>query len=226
MPVMPDNDTGGGSLLTNARNGFGFFGIATQITSRIDFAVDSGDALILAQPRLAARSGGWADFLAGGEIPIPVVTQNTTDVEFKPFGITLEIEPTVDDNNNIIALVNTEISTADFANAVMGVPSFLTRRTTADIRMRSGETLVISGLVDYAASKAITKIWGLGDVPILGALFRSKGFRDQTTELVIFVTPTVIDASSESNRAALDRQKAILREFNDAVHESTLEILD
>ena len=147
-------------------------------------------------------------------------------MEFKPFGITLEIEPTVDDNNNIIALVNTEISTADFANAVMGVPSFLTRRTTADIRMRSGETLVISGLVDYAASKAITKIWGLGDVPILGALFRSKGFRDQTTELVIFVTPTVIDASSESNRAALDRQKAILREFNDAVHESTLEILD
>jgi pilus assembly protein CpaC len=206
--------------------GFGFFGIASEITSRIDFAVDSGDALILAEPRLIARSGGKADFLAGGEIPIKVVTQTTTDVEFKPFGITLEIEPTVDDDDNILALVNTELSTADFANQVDGVPSFLTRRTSADVRMHSGETLVISGLVNYTASKAITKIWGLGDIPVLGALFRSKGFRDENTELVIFVTPTVTDASSESNRAAVERQKAIVDKFQEVVEESELDIMD
>ena len=115
---------------TDAVRSFGYFGIATEITSRINYLVTDGDALILAEPRLSARSGGEAEFLAGGEVPIP--TTNTTgqsNVEFKEFGIILNIKPVADDQGNIIAKVETEVSTVDNALAVNGIPGFRTRKT-------------------------------------------------------------------------------------------------
>lgn len=209
-----------------ARKSFGYFGIATEIASRINLAVASGDAVILASPRLVARSGGEADFLAGGEIPIEIVTPTSAAVEFKEFGILLNIQPEVDLEGNIMATVETEISAVDNSVTVGGVPGFLTRRTSADISMRSGETLVLSGLINQEISEDMQGLKGLSSLPILGRLFRSESFRDNKTELVIFVSPEVQDAQSPKNIAALARRKQMLEEFKTEIDRSSLEIID
>ena len=216
-----------GSLsATDASSAIGYFGIATEITSRINLAIDSGNAIILAEPRLVARSGGEANFLAGGEIPIEIVTPTSSSIEFKQFGIQLSITPEVDMYDNILATVETEISAVDRSTSVGNTPGFRTRRTSADISLRSGETLVLSGLVDREVSKDTTGLKFLSEIPVLGALFRSRDFRDARSELVIFVTPTVYDANSKQHVEAIARQKEMVREFIEAVDRSSLEILD
>jgi len=205
----------------------GYFGIATEISSRINFAVNSGHALILAQPRLATRSGGEASFLAGGEIPLQTTNSlGSSNVTFKEFGISLTLKPEVDQNDNIRASVSTEVSAVDNSVAVQGIPGFLTRKTTTDISMHSGETLVISGLINQQASKDIARLKFLSDIPILGELFKSKTFRDQKSELVIFVTPTVFDAESDLNKAELERRREGIRETIEAIDEEQLQIID
>ncbi len=192
----------------------GYFGIASYITSRINFLVSSGDALILAQPRLSARSGGKADFLAGGEVPIPITgADGQLNVEYKKYGISLTIAPVTDASGNIQANVATEVSAIDSSTTVQGLPGFLSRKTTADVAMRNGETLVISGLVNREMAEDVRKLPVLGDIPILGALFRSTSFRNKRTELVIFVTPTIYDAPSPTNQNAVAKSKALIEEF-------------
>lgn len=205
---------------------FGYFGIATEITSRINVAVQSGDALILAEPRLVARSGGEASFLAGGEVPIEIVTPTSAAIEFKQFGILLNIKPEIDHFDNIRANVETEISAVDQSVAVGNTPGFLTRRTSADILLRSGETLVLSGLVDRELGRDTTGIKGLSSIPILGALFRSRAYRDNNTDLVIFVTPEVYEASSQQNIDAVAREKQQLDEFIDSMRGSTFQLVE
>ncbi len=210
---------------TAGRSALGYFGIASEITSRINFAVSSGDALILAEPRLAARSGGEATFLSGGEFPIQISNINGTTIEFKEFGIQLGIAPVVDRNNVVRAFVSTEISSINNAVAVAGVPGLNTRQTQADVILRSGETLVMSGLLNQEASKDISGIKFLKDVPVLGALFRSENFRDNKTELVIFVTPEVFDSSSEQNINAIKSANENVEAFIEAVDEDSLDIV-
>ena len=157
--------------------------------------------MILAEPRLAVRSGGEAKFLAGGEFPISISNINGTTIEFKEFGIKLDVKPEVDKKNNIRADVTTEVSAIDNSVAVDNVPGLLTRRTETQVSMKSEETLVISGLINQELSKDVQRLKFLGDIPILGALFRSKSFRDRKSELVIFITPKVFDADSDLNKA-------------------------
>jgi pilus assembly protein CpaC len=198
----------------DASPAFGFFGIATQIASRINFLVSSGNALILAEPRLSARSGGEAEFLAGGEVPIPITNAlGSTDVEFKEFGIRLKINPVADTEGNITASVEAEVSRVDQSIAVQGIPGFLTRKTQTEVSMRDGQTLVISGLVDQETAEDIDKVKFLGDLPILGNLFRNKGFRAQKRELVIFVTPSIYDVAGEENRRRVQRGKQLKDDF-------------
>jgi len=212
-------------LAKQATSAFGYFGIATEITSRINLAVNSGNALILAEPRLATRSGGEANFLAGGEIPYSISNINGTTIEFKEFGISLSVKPQVDRDNNIRASVATEVSAVDTSVSVQGVPGFLTRKTSTEISMRSGETLVISGLINQQASKDITGLKYLEDIPILGNLFKSKTFRDQKSELVIFVSPTVFDADSELNKKALEYAKDGIQSVIKKIDEKSLDII-
>lgn len=212
-------------LAKQATSAFGYFGIATEITSRINLAVDSGNALILAEPRLATRSGGEANFLAGGEIPYSVSNVNGTTIQFKEFGISLSVKPIVDRDNNIRASVATEVSAIDTSVSVQGVPGFLTRKTSTDISMHSGETLVISGLINQQASKDTTGLKYLEDIPILGNLFKSKSFRNQKSELVIFVSPTVFDANSELNKKALEYAKEGIKSVIKKIDEKSLDIV-
>jgi len=204
----------------------GFFGIVSEITSRINLLESSGDAVILAEPKLSSRSGGVAEFLAGGEIPI-VTTGNlgSSNTEFKEFGIKLNISPLVDDEDTIMAKVATEISAVDQSNAVGGVPAFITRRTSTDVFMHDQETLVMSGLIDRDISKNVEQIPLLGDIPILGALFRSTNWNNNKTELVIFVTPTVYDAKSEFNQRQVRRREELFEDFKEKIANEDL-ILD
>ncbi len=195
----------------------GTFGLATGIASAINLLISTGDAIILAEPRLSARSGGKAEFLAGGEIPVVTSSISGTDVEYKEFGIILKISPIIDDENNIMASINTEVSAVDFSNAVGGVPAFITRKTTTDVSMRDGETLVLSGLIDRSVGESIEKFPILGDIPILGALFRSTDWNNDLTELVIFVTPTVFDAKSQFNQENVQRRQELIDLFKEKV---------
>ncbi len=214
-------------LAANLRSGpLGYFGLVTEITSRIQLLESTGDAIILAEPKLSSRSGGEAEFLAGGEIPI-VTTGNlgSSNTEFKEFGIKLNISPLVDDENTIMAKVSTEISAVDASNAVGGVPAFITRRTNTDVFMHDQETLVMSGLIDRDISENVEKIPLLGDIPVLGNLFKSTNWNNNKTELVIFVTPTVYDAKSEFNKRKVNRRQQMFDNFKQSIEREDL-ILD
>ena len=202
--------------------GFGwrpFIGLTTSITSMINLAVDSGDAFILASPELSARSGGKAEFLAGGQIPILAAGTATSPptVTFKDYGIRLSIEPVADEKNNVVAVLKTEVSNVDLSNSVAGNPGFLTRKTDSEFNVQSGQTIVLSGLVNKELAADVSKLAGLGDVPILGPLFRSKNYRSGRTDLVIFVTPTVIDPSSSINQGQLQKASEIEQKYDSLI---------
>lgn len=226
--VVTDPDLSfAGAITPGLESARGFFGIATEITSRINLLVSNGDALVLAEPRLSARSGGEAEFLSGGEFPIPTTgALGQTNVEFKEFGIKLNISPIVDEKNNILARVFTEVSSIDRSVAVNGIPGLLTRRTQADISMRVGQTLVISGLLSRETAEDVSQLPWLGDIPILGWLFKSKNFQDRKSELVIFVTPTLIEEEGQANQAALKRRREMIDEFQKAIDRGDLSILE
>jgi len=217
--AAPDNDLApsfSDLLPINVPGALGFLGLASEITSRINLLASTGDAIILAEPKLSARSGGEAEFLAGGEIPVVTTgTLGSSNVEFKEFGIKLAITPVVDSYNNIMANISTEVSAADFSNPVGGVPSFFTRRTTTDVRMRDGQTLILSGLIDRDISKNAEQIPLLGDIPVIGHLFRSTNYRNNRKELVIFVSPTVFDAESELNKQKVERRQKAIETFKE-----------
>jgi len=205
----------------------GYFGLVSEISSRINFLVNTGNALILAEPTLSARSGGEAEFLAGGEVPLKTTSSlGQTNVEFKEFGIKLTIAPVVDSRGSIMAKVATELSAIDPAVSVDGIPGFISRKTSTDISMREGETLVISGLINQETGQDIRKLKGLGDIPVIGALFRSEKFRNKQTELVIFVTPRVYDANSELNQARMQDRLRLIEDYKQAVEKPGLELLD
>jgi len=124
-----------------------------------------------------------------------------------------------------MAKVATEISAVDRSNAVGDVPAFITRRTSTDVFMHDQETLVMSGLIDRDINESVEKIPLLGDIPILGALFRSTDWNNNKTELVIFVTPTVYDAKSEFNQSKVRRRQEMFDDFKKKIDKEDL-ILD
>ncbi|PID42071.1 MAG: hypothetical protein CSB48_11740 [Proteobacteria bacterium] len=169
------------------------FGMASSITSQINILASNGDATTLAEPILSCINGGTASFLAGGEVPYPVTGSNgQTSVEFKEYGIRLNINPRADNSGNIFTNILAEISQIDSAVTVLGAPGILTRRTQTQINLVTGQTIVIAGLVNAESSEDIDKVPFLGDIPILDNLFKSKTFRNQKSELVIFITPEIV----------------------------------
>lgn len=192
-----------------------YLGVSTLIESKINLARNNGDVYVLAEPELSARSGGEAKFLAGGQVPLPSTsTLGAGSVEFKDYGIRLTFRPTADDQGNIRAVVSTEISSIDPSVSVQGIPGFLTRTTESEVNMRSGQTMVMSGLVNTDMAKNASKVPGLGDIPVLGALFRSENFQSQRTDLVIIVTPTVYDPNSTVNRERVEKSLDIRKRFD------------
>lgn len=171
-------------------------GVNLGLNAQLNLLEQSGKASVLAEPQLSTRSGYRASFLAGGEFPYSVSTVNGVTVQFKPYGIRLDIDPKVGTNGVIRAVVDSEVSSIDPSVTTATGPALLTRRTKTEFNVRNGETIVISGLLQRSMSTDIDKLPMLGDIPVLGALFRSKRFQNKETELVVFVTPTVVDSRS------------------------------
>ena len=201
-----------------------YFGIATSIASKINLMMQTGNAWELAEPQLAARSGGVADFLVGGEVPIPVDQGlGSTSVQYKNYGIKLHIEPVVNSAGDISADLETEISRIDPSVTVNGYPGFITRRATAQVNVHTGQTIVISGLVDANAAKSFDKVPGLGQIPILGALFHSRDFQANRTDLVIFVTPLVVNPDSPENKKMIDKSNRLRDDFRKTIGSDIVE---
>lgn len=183
-----------------------YLGMSTLINTTINIAKNNGDAFTLAEPELSARSGGEAKFLAGGQIPLPAVSSTGAgSVEFKDYGVRLSIKPIADDQGNIIATVKTEISSVDSSVSVQGIPGFLTRQSESEINVKNGQTIVMSGLVNTEMSNDATRVPGISNLPVLGRLFRSDNFKSGRTDLVVLVTPTVVDPTSTINRERIEK---------------------
>lgn len=159
---------------------------------------------ILAEPNLLAANGEPASFLAGGELPYPVVSgvagASTVSVQFKPFGVKLEFTGTIEDENTIKLKVFPEVSSLDFANAVtingFVLPAIATRHAETIVELRNGQSFGIAGLLDRRTTAIYSKIPGFGDLPIIGYLFRSKSVNKTDSELMVIVTPQIVDPAS------------------------------
>ena len=183
-----------------------FFALA----DRIDLLESKGLVKTLAEPNLSVVSGDTASFLAGGEFPVPVIQSGTAaqggvgvtvntpalTVEFKTFGVSLGFTPTVLDDGLINLVVNPEVSALDFSTgtSIAGttIPGLVTRRASTTVELRDGEGFAIAGLLQNDINNAISQLPGLGQVPILGAMFRDTNFQRNETELVIVVIPHLV----------------------------------
>ena len=156
----------------------------------------------LAEPNLITQNGTEAMFLAGGEYPYPVLqgTSGAVTVHFKEFGVRLRFTPTIVGPDRIHLKVAPEVSALDFSNAIsisgFRVPSLTTRRTETEIELRDGQTFAIAGLIDNTVTETMSKIPGLGDIPILGLLFKSRAYQKHQTELVVMITPHIVRPDS------------------------------
>jgi len=172
-------------------------GSGNTLTSFIDALKDNGLVKVLAEPNLICLSGKSANFLAGGEIPIPIPQAlGTVAIEYKPFGVGLNFTPVVLDSGRISIQVNPEVSELDYSLGVTinswQIPGLTTRRASTTVELASGQSFAIAGLIKDSTRESIKKFPGLGDLPVLGALFRSSEFRKNETELVIIVTPHLV----------------------------------
>lgn len=191
-----------------------YFGITSSLSSVINLAAQNGDAYVLANPQLSTRSGGTASFLAGGQIPIPITSVlGQSTVQYKDYGVHLDIKPVADVHGDVLANINTEVSQIDPSVTIDGYPGFITQRASSVVNVKSGQTIVLSGLVQSTGSNTIAKFPWLGDIPVLGALFRDTDFSANKSELVIFVTPEIIDPASAVNREVVQRGTRIIQAF-------------
>lgn len=156
----------------------------------LDIMEREGQARLLATPTLTAVSGGRADFLVGGEFPVPQVTiDGMQNVDFRPYGIELEIAPRLLGDGYVHADLVAALSSIDPATAVNGIPGLLSRRVSSTLTLPLGETLILSGLLQHEQARQADRFPGLHALPILGTLFQSKQFRNAQTDLLIMVTP-------------------------------------
>ena len=182
---------------------------------------DDNYVRVLAQPRLLAASGEKAEFLAGGEVPVLMVTQNQFSVSFKKFGVLLDITPTADRSGNIGTEIFAEVSDVDRSLSVRAngfdVPGFRTRNVKTSVTVKDGETIILSGLFNNAESKEISKIPLLGHIPILGELFKSRNFVENKTELAIYVTPRIVSPGAERTKRLIDDARRLYRDSQGSV---------
>ena len=181
-----------------ATNGIFGFGIGKDLwTVYLDMLKEHGLSKTMAEPTLIAESGQAADFLVGGEFPIPIPQQfGQITIRFKEFGVGLKFTPTVLSEGRISIIVHPEVSELDFSNGLIlqgfTIPSLTTRRVKTVVELGDGQSFAIAGLLQDNIRETVSKYPLLGDIPILGALFRSTSFQKDETELIVIVTPHLV----------------------------------
>jgi pilus assembly protein CpaC len=209
--AAPEWDEQGRFVFSDFLNLF-FFDSKEQLAVVVKALSDKGLFQSLAEPNLVAESGKEASFLAGGEFPIPIAQGSGANigvsVTFKEFGIRLNFTPTVN-GNRVHLKVRPEVSALDFNNSVtlggFRIPSLTTRRTETELELNNGQTFAIAGLMNNTMLSSLQKIPGLGDIPILGLLFRSKAAQKNQTELVVMITPEILPNNSRGVTPNLPR---------------------
>ena len=194
------NNINGGSLrapLSGTFNVLGVFGSPIDLSAILSVLEQNGVSKTLAQPTLVALSGQQAEFLAGGEVPVPAQSNNNRIViDFKEYGIKLMFVPTVLGGEVIDMRVYVEVSDVDPNNAVrltgIEIPAFVSRKSSSHMRVESGMTFAMAGMLQETTRQTTQQIPLLGEIPILGALFRSVKYERDETELMIFVTPHLV----------------------------------
>ena len=186
-------------------------GIGTQ--AFIHAMQTRGALRALAEPNLIAMDGQEASFLAGGEYPVPVVqggsgtTGPTVTIIFKEYGVRLNFKPTIINEDHIRLELQPEVSTLDFANGVkfsgFVIPGLRTRRAKTGVELRDGQSFALAGLLDNSETKTLSKIPGLGDIPILGNLFKSTSFQKNESELMFIVTAQIVKPVNRDDLPAL-----------------------
>lgn len=203
------NSGGGPSALGDVKNGI----LSGTLGSSLNLFIMGGNSLsmiralqqqgalrALAEPNLIAMNGQEASFLAGGEFPVPIVTGggggNTVSIIFKEYGVRLNFKPTIIDEDHIRLELEPEVSTLDFANGVRFdgyvVPALRTRRAKTGVELRDGQSFALAGLLDNNETQQLSKVPGIGDIPIIGNLFKSKQFQKNETELMFIVTAQLV----------------------------------
>ena len=198
-----DSDKAGGLTFSDFLNVF-LFNTKHGVGAVVKALQSKGLFQSLAEPNLIALNGKEASFLAGGEYPYPVVqsggTSNAVTIMFKEFGVRLSFTPTVLGGDMINLKVKPEVSSLDFGNGVnisgFRVPGLSTRRTETEVELQDGQTFAIAGLMNNTVSSTMSKIPGIGDIPVLGYLFRSRAYQKNQTELVVMITPHIIRRGS------------------------------
>ncbi len=179
-------------------------GNSKRFMGAIDLLEQSGYAYTLSRPSLVAMSGQTASFLAGGEVPIPVPqgATGTITILFKEFGVRLALTPTIVSRQKIFLKVAPEVSDLDFTNALTlqgtVIPALRVRRADTTISMGDGESFVIGGLISRSTISNADKLPGLGSIPVLGAFFRSNHFESEDRELLMIVTPKLVQPIAEN----------------------------
>ncbi len=200
---LDDNGNWTGETVSDGQLSLSLINPAANFTALLKALRSRGALRDLAEPNLLTLPGKEASFLAGGEFPYPSLQpgsgNNAVVIVFKEFGIKLKFTPTLTRNGMIRLKLAPEVSALDFGNALtisgFTIPSLTTRRAETEIELREGQHLTIAGLLDNATIENVSKIPLLGDIPILGKLFRSKDVRQRRTELVVIVTPSLVSAS-------------------------------
>jgi pilus assembly protein CpaC len=194
----------GGSYTTsnaNAPNTFGNLGTFSPINAQLNLLIQDGFARLLSQPNMVTLSGDKASILVGGQIPIPVSNLNgAVSIEWKDYGVKLEITPEASLDGTITSKIKAEVSAIEWDSThripispSLTIPPIRMRKAETAIALTSGQTMAIGGLISNDITRDVTKIPFLGDLPVIGQLFRSTSFNKGETELVILVTPTIVD---------------------------------
>lgn len=201
-------------ILTSTFSGLNLFVLGGNMATMLRALQTQGAIRSLAEPNLIAMNGQEASFLAGGEYPVPIVQsggeRSTVTIVFKEYGVRLNFKPTIIDEDHIRLELEPEVSTLDFANGVQfegfRIPALKTRRAKTGIELRDGQSFALAGLLDNNETQSMSKIPGLGDIPILGNLFRSKQFQRNESELMFIVTAQTV---KPVNRDDLPRIPAV-----------------
>jgi pilus assembly protein CpaC len=199
--------SGGPTLTISSPLNLLFYNSGLNLGLTLQDLQDRQIAQILAEPTITTLSGEKASFLSGGEFPFPVVQGSSggltsITIQFRAYGVKLDFTPFIHDDGTIQLKVAPEVSALDYTNAVTisgyTIPAVSTRRAETQVELRNGQSFAISGLLDHRTTDIFNKMPGIGDVPILGQLFRSKSISRSVAELMVIVTPTLVDPLTDT----------------------------
>lgn len=212
-----------GQGITNSEVGkqWGNLGSYTDIQASLNALIEDDYAKILSQPNLITLSGTKANILVGGQMPVPTSNDNgQIQVTWKDYGIKLEIEPSVNSDDSIYTKVKAEVSAIDWndnhkiaiSTSGISIPPITMRKAESTIVLSSGQTMAIGGLISNDMSKDVQKIPFLGDLPIIGNLFKSTSFTKNETELLIFITPVIVDPNEYVPQSTNEMKKELKKD--------------